>query len=446
MLRITSKWIRALGALGLAAAIVLIAGCGGGGSSSASEGSSSNSSSSTGGTTTTGSTSGTGGTTNTGGNSGATLAANQAAITVSSGLTGGAPNMPMVSVTVCVPGTTACQTIDNIQLDTGSFGLRLVNSAASAFLGSLPKETIGGLPVAECAGFADGFSWGYVHLADVKMGGETAPRIPVQVLGELSQSASPGGSGNKCATGTLNNTPTQLAANGILGVGTARYDCGSACVATVANGVYYSCPSTTSCNNSLMPLSGQVSNPVDSFAADNNGISIAMPGIGALGATSATGSITFGIGTQTNNALPSTGVGRYTTDHYGNVQSATLGGSGGLTAFFDTGSNGLFFVDGSIPQCASGFFCPTSTVQRVATVTGFNGSTGTLTLSIANSQSLFSANNGNNYAYNDLAGTILTISDLDLGMPFFYGRTVYIGYDSLPSGNQGVASTAYVAF
>lgn len=446
MLRITSKWVRALGALGLAAAVVLVSGCGGGGgSSSVSEGSTNSSSSGTGGSSTTGTT-GTGGNGSTSSNGGTTLAANQAAITVSSGLTGAAPNMPMVSVTVCVPGTSSCQTIDNIQLDTGSFGLRLASSAASAFLGSLPKETIGGLPVAECAGFADGFTWGYVHVADVKIHGETASSVPVQVLGELAQSASPGGFGNKCATGTLNNTPARLAANGILGVGTARYDCGSGCVTTLTNGFYYSCPSTTSCNNSVMPLSGQVANPVNSFAADNNGIAITMPGISASGATSATGSITFGIGTNTNNALPTSGVGRYTTDHYGNLQSATLSGSGGFAAFLDTGSNALFFLDASIPQCVSGFFCPTSTVQRVATVTGFNGTTSTLTLSIANAQSLFNGNNGNNYAFNDLAGSLATIGDLDLGMPFFYGRTIYVGYDSLPSGNQGVASTAYVAF
>jgi hypothetical protein len=448
MLRITSKLARALAAFGLAAAIALVAGCGGGGSSSVSEGSSTSSTGSTGGTTTTGGPSATGSTSI--GGTGATLAANQAAITVSSGLTGGAPNMPMVSVTVCVPGTTSCQTIDNVQLDTGSFGLRLASSAASAFLGSLPKETIGGLPVAECAGFADGFSWGYVHVADVKLGGETAASVPVQVLGELSQSASPTGTSNNCASGTLNNTPARLAANGILGVGSARYDCGVGCATTLANGVYYSCPSATSCNNSVMPLTEQVANPVNAFAADNNGISITMPALGATGATSATGSITFGIGTQTNNALPSSGVGRYTTDHYGNVQTATLSGSGGLTAFFDTGSNGMFFVDATIPQCASGFFCPTiqnasvlATVQRIATVTGFNGVSATLALPIANSSQLF---NGGGHAFNDLGGSISTISDLDLGMPFFYGRTVYIGYDSFASGNPGVASTAYVAF
>lgn len=434
-MRIDSKWSRAFGAFVLATAVALVAGCGGGGSSSVSEGSSN---SSAGGT---GSTGGTGGTStgSTGGSVTPTLAANQAAITVSSGLTATAPNMPMVSVTLCVPGTTTCQTIDHIQLDTGSFGLRLA-SAASTFLGSLPKETLGGSAVAECAGFADGYTWGYIHVADVKMNGETASNVPVHVLGDLSQSAAVSG---HCATGTLNNTPSQLSANGILGVGTARYDCGNYCATTLANGAYYVCPTSTSCSSSLMPLAGQVANPIRSFATDNNGIVIAMPGIGAAGATSVTGNITFGIGTQTNNALPGSGISRYTTDHYGDVQSATLAGTSGLTAFFDSGSNGLFFVDNSITQCSSGFFCPSSTVQRVATVTGFNGATGSLTLSIANATQLF---NSSNYAFDDLGGSISTITDLDLGMPFFYGRSVYIGYDTASSGNAGVASSAYVAF
>ncbi|CAB3697104.1 hypothetical protein LMG24076_03222 [Trinickia soli] len=437
-MRIDSKWGRTLGAFILATAVALVAGCGGGGSSSVSEGSTNSSTSGTGSTggTSTGSTS----TGSTGGTGTPTLAANQTAITVSSGLTGAAPNMPMVSVTLCVPGTTTCQTIDHIQLDTGSFGLRLASAAASTFLGSLPKETLSGSAVAECAGFADGYTWGYVHVADVKMNGETASNVPVHVLDDLSQSAVASG---HCATGTLNNTPSRLAANGILGVGTARYDCGSYCATTIANGAYYVCPTSTSCSSSLMPLAGQVSNPIRSFATDNNGIVIAMPAVAAAGATSVTGSITFGIGTQTNNALPGSGINSYTTDHYGDVQSATLAGTGGLTAFFDSGSNGLFFVDNSIAQCSSGFFCPSSTVQRGATVTGFNGTTGSLTLNIANATQLLSSNN---YAFDDLGGSISAISDLDLGMPFFYGRSVYIGYDIASSGSAGVASSAYVAF
>ncbi len=47
-------------------------------------------------------------------------------------------NIPNVLVKVCAPGsTTICQTIDNIQLDTAPFGLRILSSSASAVLGNL---------------------------------------------------------------------------------------------------------------------------------------------------------------------------------------------------------------------------------------------------------------------------------------------------------------------
>ena len=140
MLRIDSKLARALGAFGMAAFIAVAAGCGGGGSGG------STSTSSTGGSATnvftpTGAVSSTP----------ATLASNQMAVVVSTGLTGRAANIPMVSVTVCVPGSGTCQTINNVQLDTGSFGLRLAKAALnSTMLSSLPVETlIGGACAAD---------------------------------------------------------------------------------------------------------------------------------------------------------------------------------------------------------------------------------------------------------------------------------------------------------
>jgi hypothetical protein len=38
-------------------------------------------------------------------------------------------NKPCVSVTVCTPGTSTCQTISDILLDTGSYGLRIFKQA-----------------------------------------------------------------------------------------------------------------------------------------------------------------------------------------------------------------------------------------------------------------------------------------------------------------------------
>jgi hypothetical protein len=63
-----------------------------------------------------------------GGGGGTPSAANTVPVTVDRGLVG-VVNIPNVSVTICVPGTSVCQTIDHVQLDTASYGLRVVNTA-----------------------------------------------------------------------------------------------------------------------------------------------------------------------------------------------------------------------------------------------------------------------------------------------------------------------------
>jgi Protein of unknown function (DUF3443) len=449
MLRIQSKLARALGAFGLAAAVALVAGCGGGGGSSGTTTSTTGSTSSTS-STSTGSTSSTGTTTLAAGapvsSTPATLASNQVAVVVASNAVSTAANIPMVSVTVCVHGTSTCQTIDNIQIDTGSWGLRLTQDAlSSTMLAALPTETVSGKTVANCAGFADGNTWGTVRTADLTIGGETASSVPIHVLGDLPQSAA-GGSNNSCASGTLNDTSSKIASHGILGIGTAKFDCGSGCQSATVNGVYYGCTtvgSTTTCTDLAVPEAQQVTNPVRLFATDNNGVILNMPAVTATGSTSASGFLTFGIGTQANNVLPGSGIKQMTTDHYGNMQSASLSGTGTNAAFFDTGSNGLFYAD-SLTRClpSFGFYCPTSTVSRTPTVTGFNGTATSVALSIGNAQNLF---NDGGYAYDNIGGA-LSGGAFDFGMPFFYGRTVYVNYDPAADGSIGVSSPAFIAF
>src|ERR1700733_10368233 len=94
------------------------------------------------------------------------------------------------SVTVCVPGsTTNCQTIGGILVDTGSSGLRILSSALTI---SLPQQTNGsGNSIAECGVFEDGITWGPVQTADVKMAGEAASSIPIQVIGPQNFSTIP---------------------------------------------------------------------------------------------------------------------------------------------------------------------------------------------------------------------------------------------------------------
>jgi hypothetical protein len=444
MLYINPKKARALGTLGLAAIVSLVAACGGGGSSSTSTS-----------ITTTGSTSG-GTTVIASGpvsNTPATLAGNQVAVVVSSATT--ATNMPAVTVKICQPGsTTLCATINNVQLDTGSYGLRLASSAVgSTMLAALTPETANGKAVAECAGFADGNSWGSVRTADVTIGGETASSVPIHILGDVSQTAA-GGSSNNCASGTLHNAPSQLGGvNGILGIGTAKYDCGTGCQSTTANSIYYGCTLSggvmSACSDQAVPLAQQVANPIRFFATDNNGVVLNMPTVGSSGAMSASGYLTFGLNTQANNAVPPSGIQTFTTDHFGDVKSASLNGttytnvsSISRGAFFDTGSNGLFFIDGSLTSCGNGFYCPSSLVSLQSSVTGFNGTTATVSINVQNANALFL---GGGYAFSDLAGTA-GIFAVDYGMPFFYGRTVYMTYDPVTDGRIGVATAASVAF
>ena len=110
----------------------------------------------------------------------ATSGSNEQPIEVNGGPQGNYINGLFTSVMVCVPGTTDCQTISNVLVDTGSYGLRILGSALTI---SLPGQTSGGNAVAECAFFADSFTWGPVATADVELSGKVANNAPLQIVG-----------------------------------------------------------------------------------------------------------------------------------------------------------------------------------------------------------------------------------------------------------------------
>ncbi|RZF28044.1 DUF3443 domain-containing protein [Paraburkholderia sp. UYCP14C] len=362
-------------------------------------------------------------------------ASNTVPITVGRGAAG-VINIPTVSVRICAPGSTSnCQTINNIQLDTGSFGLRVVGSVLnSTLLGALPVSTIGsnGAQLAECATFADGFTWGSVRTAIVTLGGETTTSaIPLQIIGDKAASTVP----TSCGSGAPENTVGDLGANGILGIGTAPTDCGATCAnpATAANySNYFACPGGTSCTRTAVPLTQQIANPVANFPLDNNGVIVQMAPVSNTGQASATGTLVFGIGTQGNNPLAAAQV--FTTDAFGDLNNSTFNGTT-VQAFLDSGSNAYFFGDSSLTLCGSqfaGFYCPSSAQTRTVTLVGLNKVSAVASIGILNAQTLFS--NGSNFAFNNLAGQIGGNASFDLGLPFFYGRHVYYHLDQTASG------------
>ena len=325
------------------------------------------------------------------------------------------------SVTICVPGTTNCQTIDNVLVDTGSYGLRLISSAVTLPL-ARTTAAVGGT-LADCAVFDSGFSFGSVATADIKLAGEVASKAPIHLVGDTAVGTAPSSCSSQSPVPQSLQTAVELGANGILGVGTEPYDCGEACVSGAIAGAYYGCAST-SCAPTTAPLNDQVANPVSLFLQDNNGVAITLPAVTTAGQTSAAGTMTFGIGTQTDNALGNAHV--YTLDADDDLvtvfNGTTLTGS-----FIDSGSNGLFFVDSSIAQCSdgSGFYCPTSTLSLSAVMQGINGNNTSIAFPVVNADTLTQSGMFaiNGYAANGTAG------DFDWGLPFFYGRTVFTAID-----------------
>src|ERR1700723_1624120 len=109
---------------------------------------------------------------------------NVATLTGKAGPAGDYANGAFTSVTVCVPGTSTCQTINGVLVDTGSSGLRLLSSALTI---SLPQQDASdGNPVAECLPFVIGYTWGPVQTADVEMAGEKASSTPIQVINQTA--------------------------------------------------------------------------------------------------------------------------------------------------------------------------------------------------------------------------------------------------------------------
>jgi len=340
-------------------------------------------------------------------------------------------NSLCASVTICQPNTSNCQTISDILVDTGAQGLRIF---ASAITVPLTPATSGGQPIGECAFFGSLTAWGSIQIASVVLAGEPAVQVPIQVInptfaGQYNSNGTPTAGGNRCAVGVVESTPANSGFNGLLGVGLFKND----------GQPYYSCNGTT-CTPIALPANQQVQNPVALLPVDNNGVVIQLPGVGSSGAAAITGSLILGIGTQSNNqpsgvtVYPSNNCGRFITMYKGTTFQSAPNCTGG--AFLDTGSNALFFPDGTIPACSGGladFYCPAATLNLTATTMGASGSpSGTVNFQVANTTTLVSTGNT---VFNNLAGPVTGF--FDWGMPFFLGRTVFIGI----SGQNSVLGT-----
>jgi len=356
------------------------------------------------------------------------------------------PNKPCVSVKICDPNNpTNCQTIDDILLDTGDYGLRIFQQVITqpglltAFTAPPDVVQVNGEPLYDCVEYGDSSSvWGQVVQANVTLGdsgNEHATQVPIHLIGSTTSDALSGG-GHAC-TGQL-STVNDAGYNGSLGLGLFVQDCGSVCQDQSNNGQYFTC-SGGKCTGVL--TASQVANPVASLAADNgvtdnNGVIVELPSVAPTGALSADGYVIFGIGTRPNNT-PSgvTAYGANSNTGYFTTAFDSVPYSG----FLDTGSNGIFFTYSTTTD--NGFYTPSCTLSLSATNTGASNApnTNAVAFNIADADSLFASSNN---VFSNLGGPIPN-DQFDWGIPFFLGRNVYIGIEGTASS---LASGPYWAY
>jgi hypothetical protein len=334
-------------------------------------------------------------------------------------------NALCTQVTICRPSTSNCQTIADVLVDTGSSGLRIFASAVTI---TLPSNNLG-----ECMYFGSGTEWGRVHTVDVVLGGEPAVLVPVHVIdptfaGQYTSAGQP--ASNICGVALVDSSPSQVGFNGILGVGLFPFD----------SGFYYNCAHLP-CTSVAVTASQQVQNPVGLLPVDNNGVIVTLPSVPASGSPSVTGSLILGIGTESNNQ-PS-GVTVLPTNPSGQIVTRFNPSPGVSTqnvGIIDSGSGVIFFSDSSlsIPLCPgnlSFLYCPSAPLNFSAVNTELSGSPSSLvSFQIVDPRPLL---NSGNAAISNIGGPAFSTGVFDWGLPFFFGRTVYVGL----SGKTSVLGT-----
>lgn len=404
-------------------------------------------------------------------------------------------NALFMTVQICQHGSaTNCVTVDHVAIDTGSIGLRLLqsslNTLSANFLTNLPYVTATSStaavtgPLAECEQFGGGYTWGSVRNVDISVPGtnETASNVPMQVIGDF------GDSEPTCATQSTTGfqltgenyttmlanplTNTYLGSNGLIGVSLFQWDCiectqdaepqdGSPPAATLT---YVVCPDTTgnNCSPTTQPLAQQVQNPIYGFTGDNNGYILDLDSISSASgsSTAVAGTMTFGIGTQGNNALGSaTQFQANPNEEPGIIQTTWQNQT--YDGLFDTGSNFYYFANTTNPTIAlcgstaplNQIYCPgganategasDTTVSLSASFQSYTGAaspSSTVNFSITNL-----VNISNTAIAADNVGGTVVFDYFIWSMPYFYGHKLYFGLAGINATTLDVTTNPYYA-
>lgn len=340
-------------------------------------------------------------------------------------------NQPFTTVTVCTPGsTTACQVIDHVLIDTGSTGLQLMAEVlapggTTPAGGAVPTPlTVGGNALRECHLLSSGYTYGSMVSADVIVGGYKVASMPVALISDAAAGAAP----SDCAASANNlGAVATMGVNGILGIAAvgSNYDCPT-CVSAAQPTTYYACASSGTCTATAVPLTSQAANLIPLLPADNNGVVISINAPLSTGSQTVSGTMTFGINTESNNSLGSTplltvsSTGAFNTTYAGTIYPSYLTSSAYANYFYNT----------TIPACLdyTNYYCPSGAlVQNATLVSADNLVSVSNTFTVDNADIDFA-----NYRYSALPGLggvqASSTSSFYWGLPTFFGRSIFLLY------------------
>jgi hypothetical protein len=272
----------------------------------------------------------------------------------------------------------------------------------------------------------------------VILGDEPAVEVPIQLINKGFAPAP-----SECLDADVD--PVSTGFNGILGVGPFNEDCGTACSVSASAHAFFSCPggaTSESCEPIALPNAQQPQNVVADLPIDNNGVLLALEQVPLQGLAQISGSLVLGIDTQSNNHPQ--GVASYALDPYGNF-TTVFQGREYADSFIDSGSNGLYFPnDVGLPVCpsgspAAGFYCPSVVQVYTANNLSDQGSASAeIQFPVGNADDLA---RGDSLALVELSGP--SSGGFDWGLPFFFGRAVFLGIEGKTSS---LGTGRYIAY
>lgn len=348
-------------------------------------------------------------------------------IRVDKGITGDYINGLFAKITICPVASDNCAEVDNILVDTGSTGLRII---ASAIPGNINIDYMSpdGSSTAECTQFVSGVMWGPIASVDVKIGREFAGNIPIQLIGVDGFNAAPSDCSSK---GQFQNTVQALSANGVLGISNFTNDCGAFCANNKANSYYYTCDQKGCLNNTLIEAK-QVQNPVAHFDTNNNGTIIYLPNISSRGATAVDGKLIFGIDTDSNNRLDD--AKKITLNPNTANFSTVYKNHDYPLSYFDSGTNGIYFDDNSIKQCTGvgyeGYYCSSQDIAIDVIFKGVGQELHEYAFKGSDAVSLLKNPQFLPVQPNLIGSSSGSFQDFVWGLPFFYGKYFFTAIEN----------------